>query len=132
MTIELWCLVAVAMWTIVLNYVPLLGRMMAQGIVPGSKWGFGNRAESPAGPLWVQRADRAHKNHLENFPVFIVLVVALQFSGHRDASTALACEIFVAARVAHSIIYMLGIVLLRTLVYWTGLGAMLWLLYKLF
>jgi len=132
MTIELWCLVAAALWTIVLNYTPLIGRMLAQGTMPGAKWSFGNRAESPPGAPWIQRADRAQRNHLENLPIFIALVIAIQMSGHRDASTALACEIFVAARVAHSIIYMIGIVLLRTLVYWTSLGAMAWLFIKLF
>ena len=128
MSIELWCLVAAALWTIVLNYLPLGGRALEVG----AKWGFGNRADTPAGTAWVQRADRAQRNHLENLPVFAVLVLVGRITGRQDHSTALACELFLAARVAHTIFYTAGITYARTLVFWASLAAEGWLLFKLF
>jgi uncharacterized MAPEG superfamily protein len=127
MTTELWCLVAASLWTIALNYLPLLGRVAEVGM----KWGFGNRHDPPAGKAWVQRADRAQRNHLENLPIFAVLVLCGQVTGHHDRTTDIAAVVFLAARLAHSLLYVAGIVVARTIAFWTSLGAMAWLLFKL-
>jgi uncharacterized MAPEG superfamily protein len=128
MTIDLWCLVAIALWTIPLNYSPLFGRMAEVGMA----FGFSNRGAPPAGAAWVQRADRAQRNHLENLPVFATLVVVGQLTGRHDRATAIAAMVFVAARIAHSLLYVGGIIVARTLVFWVSLAAMGVLLFKLF
>ena len=132
MNTELWCLVAITLWTVVLNYLPLLGRMGEVKLSDGLRFGFGNRDQDIAGAAWVQRADRAHRNHLENLPIFIVLILVGKLSGHQDSTTATAAMVFVGARVLHLFVYVAGIKVIRTLVYWTSLAAAGWLLYKLF
>ncbi len=128
---ELWCLVGITLWTVVLNYLPLLGRMGGVAVSDGLKFGFGNRDSPIEGAAWVQRADRAHRNHLENLPLFIVLILVGKVSGHQDHTTATAAMVFVGARLAHTLCYVAGLTFVRTLVFWTSLGALGWLLYKL-
>jgi uncharacterized MAPEG superfamily protein len=128
MTTDLWCLVAIALWTIPLGYVPLFGRLAAAGM----RYGFSNRAETPAVAAWVLRGDRALRNHLENLPVFATLVLVGHLTGRHGPATATAAMVFVAARIAHSLSYVAGIVVLRTLVFWVSLAAEAVILFRLF
>ena len=69
---------------------------------------------------WAQRMILAHSNAVENLVVFGVLVLALQVSGMNNETTALAALVFFYSRVAHVIIYTLGIPLLRTIAFFIG------------
>lgn len=75
----------------------------------------------PEQPLWAERAQRAHLNMVETMPAFISVVIGSTFLLNemtQDVATiATWCAIFFWARVAHAIIYILGIPFLRTPVY---------------
>ncbi|MDP7549350.1 MAG: MAPEG family protein, partial [Alphaproteobacteria bacterium] len=60
------------------------------------------------------RAKRAHRNMLENLDLFAALVLVVQVAGLNDTNTALGAQIFVYARLAHAVIYLIGIPWLRT------------------
>jgi uncharacterized MAPEG superfamily protein len=121
MTTDLWCVVAIAVWSVLLAYIGVLGRVRKVG----TKWGFGNRHEVlPEMPHWVQRGDRAYANHLANAGVFVALALVAHVSGEHDDVTATASVVFVVARVAHSLLYVAGVAYLRTLVFWASLGAL--------
>lgn len=78
-------------------------------------------AKQPEPALWAQRAQRAHLNMVETMPAFIAVVLAAAYFNKADASIAATvgqwAMIFFFARVAHAVVYILGIPFLRTPVY---------------
>jgi uncharacterized MAPEG superfamily protein len=84
----------------------------------GLKVAFGNRHDVPATqPLWVERADRAGKNMLENLPLFIGLVAVAYLGDRQSERVDLGAHLFFWARVAYWPIYVAGIPVVRTLVW---------------
>jgi len=121
MTIDLWMLVASALWCLTIPAISVSGLLAQPG---GSAWGFGNRAEPFPVPAWVGRARRAHANMIENLAPFACLVVAAYLGGKANGTTALGAEIFFFARVAYTFIYVAGIPVLRTLVFGVATAGM--------
>ena len=76
--------------------------------------------DEPPKAKWAHRLMCAHNNAVENLVVFGVLVLALQVSAMNNETTALAALVFFYSRVAHVIIYTLGIPLLRTISFFIG------------
>ena len=110
MSTELTMLALSAGLTFVLAFPPLVALMMTKGLV----FAAGNRDEPYALPVWGERAGRAYRNMLENFPVFVALIVVVHLSGATNEATALGATLFLWARVAHAVIYIVGIRYLRT------------------
>ena len=55
--------------------------------------------------------------------VFAALVLILDTQGHSTMSTAIACAVYFWARLAHVIVYVLGVPVLRTLAFAVGFLA---------
>ena len=130
MTIDLWALVFMTMWTIVVvNVVP--GRKMLSA---GLSWGLSNREVDPEVPSWVGRAERTARNHGENLPMFMALVLVAHVSGEHDDVTAIAAVVYCVGRVAHAVCYWTGTVFLglRTGAHYLALGALFVILSRLF
>ena len=84
-------------------------------------------ATAPEPPLWAQRAQRAHLNMVETMPAFIAVIVAATWLVG-DAQGALIgglAQLFFYARVAHAVVYTLGVPYLRTPVYLVSWAAVL-------
>lgn len=114
---EIFWLAITAMMT-GLFFIPyVLDRIAVRGL-----WGTLKNPSAQDQPLhdWAQRAQRAHYNGVENLVVFAVLVAAAQFAGISNALTLLGCILYFWARLAHYIIYTLGIPGLRTLSFSVG------------
>jgi uncharacterized MAPEG superfamily protein len=85
---------------------------------------LGNRNEPPPPlPAWGERAQRAQRNMLENFPPFAALVLVAHAAGLANQDTALGATIFFWARLAHAIVYIVGIWRLRALAFFAGLAG---------
>jgi uncharacterized MAPEG superfamily protein len=84
---------------------------------------LGNREDTPPLPAWAWRADRAHRNMLENYPHFAVLVLLAYVTGLSDWRTALGATIFFWARLAHAVLYLGGLWRLRWIAYFAGVGG---------
>jgi uncharacterized MAPEG superfamily protein len=84
---------------------------------------LGNREDPPSLPAWAWRADRAHRNMLENFPHFAVLVLLANLIGVANWQTALGATIFFWARLAHAAVYIAGIWQLRAIAFFAGVGG---------
>ncbi len=110
MPIELTMLAASAVLTFVLAFPPVIALMMSKGL----PFAAGNRDEAYELPVWGERAGRAHRNMLESFPVFIALVAVVHLGGATNESTALGATMFLWGRVAHAVIYIVGVPYLRT------------------
>ena len=75
--------------------------------------------DQPETPLWALRSQRAHLNMVETLPAFIAVVLAAGVLAPNTAYDSIAqwAQIFFGARVAHAIVYTLGVPYLRTPVY---------------
>ena len=71
-------------------------------------------------PLWGKRADRTYLNAVEVFAPFAALVIVAHLAGKANAMTAFWAAAFFWMRVAHAVVYLLGIPYIRTLVFTLG------------
>lgn len=101
--------------------------------VAGTTWGIGNRTEQPQVPDWVGRADRAHKNLIDNLPLYAVAILAVAVAGRSDSTSAIAAAVLLGARVLHSALYIAGVTFLgmRSGAYFVALLATLTILSRL-
>jgi uncharacterized MAPEG superfamily protein len=74
-------------------------------------------------PAWILRGRRAHANMVENLVPFACLVLVAHLGGKANATTAFASELFLAARVLYTLVYMAGIPVLRTVIFSLGVLA---------
>ena len=72
---------------------------------------------------WANRLMFAHDNAVENLIVFAPLVLILSEIDYSTKWTVYACAVYVWARLAHVIIYAMGIPVLRTLSFTVGFLA---------
>ena len=125
MTTDLICLLLLALWSIPLNHLPALARVSEGGLA----WAASNREETIEGPPWVGRADRAQRNHHDNLTMIAAVILIAQVTGQADGVTAMAAITVLAFRVLHSVAYIAGIAVVRSLAYFgsiVGLGVVVW------
>jgi uncharacterized MAPEG superfamily protein len=121
-TPELYSLTVIATAT-ALMWVPyVLARMTTHGVMPP----IGTPGPGyPADPPWVDRARRAHLNAIENLAVFAPLVLVAAIVQVSTRATILSAQVYVAARIAHYVIYAAGVPVVRTLAFLIGACATL-------
>lgn len=83
--------------------------------------------DDPPMPAWADRAKRAHLNAMDNLAVFAAVVLAAALLGATGGSVLLAVKIYVAARLAHYVVYVAGIPVARTVTYLIGFFATLFI-----
>jgi uncharacterized MAPEG superfamily protein len=105
----------IVLWTVVLTFVAMLVAVLAAQAQVGLGVLAGNRDGLQPLVGFAGRARRAHRNMLENLPLFIALVFIAVTSTKANATTLLGCELFFWGRLAHWVIYLIGIPWLRTL-----------------
>ena len=71
-------------------------------------------------PPWGKRADRTYLNAVECFAPFAALVIIAHVVGKANAMTAFWAMCFFWLRLAHAVVYLLGIPYVRTLVFTLG------------
>ena len=76
-------------------------------------------------PLWGMRANRAYVNAVESFAPFAALVIVAHLAGKANATTAFLATSFFWLRLAHAVVYLLGIPYLRTVIYTLGFIAVI-------
>ena len=76
---------------------------------------------APTKPLpdWVNRANRAHLNAVENLAPFAAVVLIAHATGFANALTGMCAAVYFYARLAHAVIHLSGVGLLmaRTLAF---------------
>jgi uncharacterized MAPEG superfamily protein len=104
-----------------LLWVPyILDRIMVRGLI--GAMANPSRNDKPQA-AWAQRLYFAHTNAVENLVIFATLVLILNAMHHSTMSTVIACAVYFWARLAHVIIYALGVPVLRTLSFAVGFLA---------
>jgi uncharacterized MAPEG superfamily protein len=120
MSKELLWLTLTVLLTGVLWIPYVIDRIMVRGLM--GAMANPSRDDKPQSP-WAQRLYFAHTNAVDNLVVFAPLVLILDNMGHSTQSTIIACAVYFWARLAHAIIYALGIPVLRTLAFTVGVLA---------
>ena len=69
---------------------------------------------------------------IENLVIFAPLVLILDAMDRSTMATAIACAVYFWARLAHAIVYTLGIPVLRTLAFTVGFFAQVVLVIAIF
>src|SRR5678816_3732871 len=100
-------------WAVALTVVQMLiaasGAASQYGVLPL----FGNRDGLPALTGWAGRAQRAHRNMLENLVLFAALVLICAVTNKTNATTLLGAQLYFWARVASAAIELAGVACLR-------------------
>ena len=95
----------------------------------GIPYAAGARDEKRAAGLMGERLRRAYQNHLETLPVFAIAVVLVHLSDRSNATTALASQVYVVARIAYVPAYLFGIAYLRSAIWGIATAAIVIILF---
>jgi len=112
------------LWASVLYVAQILIAALAADMHNGLAWGIGNRDEIPVVPGWGGRAKRAQVNMAESLLPFACLVLIAHSTGRLGELSALGAQIFLVSRMAHALLYLGGVKVLRSLAYFGGLAGM--------
>ena len=104
-----------------LMWIPyILNRLAEKGLLKAT---WDPQGDTTTRVPWADRMMRAHQNAVENLIVFAPLVLALQIAGISSAATVGACIVYFFARLAHYIVFSLGLPVVRILAFATGVAA---------
>ena len=119
MTIELSMLVYSAALLLVLIVVQATSGVMAQGLPAMA----GNRDDLPPPKTFQSRTKRLVDNHREGLTLFAPLILAAALAHVSNGWTVLGAQLFFFARVAHAILYLLGVPWVRPLAWAIGIAG---------
>ena len=120
MTRELFWLSLTVILTGLLWVPYILNRVTVRGLI--GSMANPSRNDKPHAE-WATRLMFAHDNAVENLVVFAPLVLILAEIDYSSNWTVYACAIYFWARIAHLIVYTLGLPVFRTLAFTVGFVA---------
>lgn len=120
------------MWASILYVVQILLAALAADMKNGIEWGLGNRENNPTLEGWGGRAQRAYVNMAESLLPFACLVLIAYSLDRTGEWSVLGAEIFLLSRLAHAVLYVAGIKVLRSLAYFGGLAGIILVIVQLF
>ena len=120
MTPELFWLTLTVILTGLLWVPYILNRIVVRGLI--GSMANPSRNDKPHAE-WATRLMFAHDNAVENLVVFAPLVLILAQLDYSTKATGYACAVYFWARVAHLIVYTLGLPVFRTLAFSVGFAA---------
>lgn len=113
-----------------LMWVPyILDRIMVRGLM--GAMANPTRRDKPQS-AWAERLFLAHGNAVENLVIFAALVLILDSLSYSTPGTVIACAVYFWARLAHVIVYTMGVPVLRTLAFAAGFAAQVVLVLAIF
>jgi uncharacterized MAPEG superfamily protein len=120
MTRELFWLALTIIMTGLLWIPYIINRSQVRGLM--GSMANPSRNDKPHA-AWATRLMFAHDNAVENLAIFAPLVLILNAMDYSTKWTAVACAVFFWARLAHVIVYTLGLPVFRTLAFTIGFLA---------
>jgi uncharacterized MAPEG superfamily protein len=120
MTPELFWLTLTVILTGLLWVVYVLNRIAVRGLL--GSMANPSRTAKPHSE-WANRLMFAHDNAVENLIIFAPLVLILAELDYSTKWTVYACAVYFWARVAHLVVYTLGLPVFRTLAFTVGFVA---------
>jgi len=120
LTPDLFWLAATATMTALLWAPHITWLIIQEGLVPALM--DGNHAMQVK-PAWAKRAQKAHINAVENLAAFAALVLVAHLSGVDPVLTGTFALWYFILRAAHYTVYLLGLPVIRTLLFLAALGV---------
>ena len=120
MTRELFWLTLTVILTGLLWVPYILNRCQVRGLM--GAMANPSRNDKPQAE-WATRLMFAHDNAVENLVVFAPLVLILNSIDYSSKATVIACAVYFWARLAHIIVYTIGLPIFRTLTFTVGFVA---------
>ena len=119
MKTELLFLLLTAILTGLLWIPVVIGYVVSRGLLTSGDYKV---APTSALPAWVNRANRAHVNAVENFAQFAAVVVVAQLVGVSTYVTEYCAVIYFIARTAHAVVHIsgTGFLMARTILFTIG------------
>ena len=105
------------LWSVVITFIQLIISLLGATQQHGLATLAGNRENIGSTSGWAGRAQRAHRNMLENLILFAILVIVAHIAGVSNELTVLGAQIFFWGRLAYSLIYVVGVAWLRTVAF---------------
>jgi uncharacterized MAPEG superfamily protein len=104
--------------SIVLGLVQIVLAAHAASLQRGYRWAATAR-DDPVAPLAgvAGRLDRALRNYLETFPLFVAAVLIAHLLGRHDWMTEWGVQLYFWGRIAYVALYAGGVFLVRSLVW---------------
>ena len=122
---------AYLVWTGILTMlirIPWMFQKVAlRGVVKVS--GFPTDSEPLTG--WAHRVWVAHEDAVQNLVVFAILIAGLHVLGESNVWTQAAAAAYFWARLAHFVVYALGVPIAKSVAFAVGYGAQLLLAWQL-
>ena len=119
MSTELFMLAMAGGFILLLTLVQGTRNIFALGLVTAA----GNQHDIAPWSGWNDRLNRAIKNQIEGIVIFAPILLAIELASLNNGTTALGAQIFVLARVAHAIVYTMGIPWVRTTAWAAGVAG---------
>lgn len=111
-----------------LMWIPyILNTIMVRGLLEAVGY---PKDPTPLSP-WAVRMKAAHANAIENLVVFAALVLIAHAIGVSNAATAMACQVYLWARIVHFLSYTTEIPWVRTLSFVVGFGSQITLAWQI-
>ncbi len=98
-------------------------------LVNGLSYGLGPRDQPAREDAFAGRAKRTVNNHIEGLVLFGFAILIVEASGLNSGLTTLGAALYFWARLAYAPIYLLGVPVIRTIVWSVGLVGTLIILY---
>ncbi|MFI4973328.1 MAG: MAPEG family protein [Caulobacterales bacterium] len=127
MSVELTMLVYSAALLLVLVLIQATVGVQAQGLMPMA----GSRDDLPPPKPFQARTKRLVDNHREGLTIFAPLVIVAALAHVASNWTVLGAELFFYSRVAHAVLYLAGVPMVRPLAWAVGLVGTLMVLLSL-
>lgn len=105
------------LWSVVITFIQLIISLLGATQQHGLTTLAGNREDMGSTSGWAGRAQRGHRNMLENLIPFAILVIVAHIAGISNEITVLGAQLFFWGRLAYSLIYVVGIAWLRTVAF---------------
>ena len=102
------------LWSVAITFIQLIVSLLGATVQHGLPTLAGNRENIGPTSGWAGRAQRAHRNMLENLFLFAILVIVAHIADISNELTVLGAQLFFWGRLAYSLIYVVGIAWLRT------------------
>ena len=113
MSIEMKCLAL----AVVLGLVQILLSAHSASLQVGYWWtAVAREARTPLTGI-AGRLERALRNFLETFPMFVAAILLVQLTGRTGRMSALGAEMYLVARVVYVPLYVVAIPVVRSLVW---------------
>lgn len=119
--------------SVILLLVQLFMQAILSTLERGGEYNAGPRDQPvPITGKFAGRAERAFRNLLETYPVFVALALALTVTGRNGGYGALGAQVWLTMRVLFVPLYLFPIPFLRSMVWFASIFGLVAMLIRLF